>query len=215
MTYVPYDNILPEVTPYCAGVPDEVAINAIRNATIEFCDKTHWLQYSPAALTGTAGQATYAFATPTDTLLARIVSLWYDNFELTAASEDQLDQMVSVEWRILQGSPRYYTHPTDATIVTLAPYPLITEVGAITSMIVLKPTRASTTLDPDLAEKWTETIAAGARMRLHSTPGQSYTSNSQAAVASAMFRSGISDAIVQRNRGMTRAPLVMRPPTFF
>ena len=43
MTAVSYEVFLPEVMPYVHDVPEIVAVQAIRNACIEFCEETQYL----------------------------------------------------------------------------------------------------------------------------------------------------------------------------
>ena len=55
MTAVSYEVFLPEVMPYVHDVPEIVAVQAIRNACIEFCEKTHYLQEKLYAISGIKG----------------------------------------------------------------------------------------------------------------------------------------------------------------
>ena len=52
MTAVSYEVFLPEVMPYVHDVPEIVAVQAIRNACIEFCEETHYLQENLDPITG-------------------------------------------------------------------------------------------------------------------------------------------------------------------
>lgn len=214
MSYVSYDKFLPAIVPFCNGVPDELAIDAARNAAIEFCEETHWLQYTPDAVTGIVNIASYQLETPNDTIMARVAEAWYNTFPLTPQTEEQLVAKCGVDWRTLTGGPSYYLSNDDATVIVLVPMPSVTLVNGLTSIVVLRPTRASTTVDGDLYEKWYEVIAAGAKSRLQSTPAQSYTSPTAAARSEAMFRSGIAKARIERNRGLSRTNMVLRPPRF-
>lgn len=214
MATVPYDNFLAEVLPDCPGAPDEAAINAIRNAAIEFCDESLWYQYTPGAVVGVPGVATYALSTPAGTLLQRVTMAWYEGTVLFAKSADQLNALSGTEWRTLQGTPQYYTQSDDATVIVLVPFPLIASTIGLTSLVALRPSRVSTTIDSDVYEKWAEVIAFGAKARLQGAAGQSYT-NVAASERNAMkFRLGIAKARMERNRGLVRGDLVMRPPRF-
>jgi len=214
MTYVPYDGFLQEVLPQCPGVPELVAINAIRNAAIDFCEQSQWLQYPAAAIDGVANQAVYALAVLTDTRVSMITDAWWDTLRLIPKSEDQLAQLFGADWRTMQGGPNYYLRDTDPTSITVVPYPIISEPGALTMKTTLCPTRASMTVDPNLIEYWLEPIASGAKARLMAMPGQPYFNRTSALAEALMFRKGVSDAKIQVNRGLGRAVVNMRPPVF-
>lgn len=214
MTYVPYDSFLRGVLPFVAGCPELIAIDALRNAAIEFCEQTHWLQYDADAQNGVANVATYWLDCPNDTIITRVSDAWYDCWHLAAKSPDQLSAMSGIEWRTLGGNPRFYTASGDSTQLTLVPYPLVTESLALTAIVTIRPSRNSLTIDQDVYEKWYEVITAGALARLLAMPGQSFTNGTRSAKADQDFRRGIAKAIADRNRGDTRANLVMRPPRF-
>ena len=44
MSEISYEVFLPEVMPFVRDVPEIVAVQAIRNAVIEFCEETHYMQ---------------------------------------------------------------------------------------------------------------------------------------------------------------------------
>jgi len=215
MTYIPYGNFNRGVLPFCNGLPEIVALDAIRNAAIEFCDQSHWLQYTPDATTGIANIATYQLDTPTDTIVARVMNAWWDSYIMVAKSDDQLQELFGIDWRTVQGTPRYYVQTDDATSLVVVPFPLITEANSLTSLVVLRPSRDSLTCDQVLYEYWYDAICSGALSKLMSTPGQAYTNLKVAAEHAIKFRDGVSRAKIERNRGMNRANVVMRPPRIF
>lgn len=214
MTYIPYANFLREVLPYCSSAPEIVAQNAIRNAAIEFCDKSHWLLYTPDAANGVANVSEYDIDTPNDTRLARLITAWWDNAQIMPKSEEQLRDLYGVDWRTITGSPNAYTRTDDTTQIVVVPYPVVSEPSALTMIIAIAPTRDSLTCDSDLYERWAEVIAHGALARLMSTPAQAYTNMSASVAHAVQFRAGISDAKIERNRGLDRAVLNARPPRF-
>ncbi len=215
MSQTAYSAFLPEVTVHCNGVPDLISINALRNATIEFLERSHWLESTLAPIDGVANQATYVIPPPTGTEIVRMQAVFYDNLPLHARSEEQIRKIYSLDWRTMSGWPRFYLRdPDDYTQITLAPYPEVSESGALTGIAVLRPTRTSTGVDSSVYEKWLEQIAAGAVARLLSTPGQSYTNPRAAQMFMGKFNSGIADARIDRNKGLERATNRVVPPKF-
>lgn len=213
MTTAPYDNFLPEVLPYVPECPELVALNAIRNAVIEFCNKSMWL-VSEQTFDLVGLQRDYQPLTlPVDTELVRVQDAWYDHIALKPAGEEDLKRLYGFDWRVVTGRPAYYTQLLPDTIC-LCPIPLQDEAGAIDMIVAIMPVRSSTSCDTTLYERWLEGIACGAKARLMMLPQQSY-SDAQAAMANkAMFNTAIGEARIERNRGMTRATLRVRPPKF-
>ena len=69
---------LPEVLVDVPGCPDIVAVNAVRNAAIDFCEKSQVWQYDfTAKVSLVAAQAVYALTPPTG---ARVNMVTYLGF---------------------------------------------------------------------------------------------------------------------------------------
>lgn len=213
MTYVSYDDFLPEVLPYVHDCPQPVAINAIRNACIEFCDQSQYLLYEHDPITYTANVGSYEFDPPTDTSVARVDSAWTQDFPLHPKSQDELKTMFGFAWRELVGDPRFYTQLSPDEII-LVPIPAVYQAEALKMIVAIKPLRTSSAVDPSVFENWAEVIAYGARARLYDTPGQPYSDAQQAIKFRSWFESGIGNAKIERNRGLTRTGTVLRPPPF-
>lgn len=214
MAYIPYSNFLREVMPFVPGAPQTVIIDAIRNAAIDFCEQTEWLQYYPAAQDGIANTPLYGVLPPTDTRLAKVKSVWWDLYLLRPRSSDELSLIYGIDWEQISGLPIYYTQPADATQIQMVPAPQSTMAGAVTMLVALCPTRDSTTVDSDLYERWLEVICDGAKARLMATPQVSWSSMAAAEMYARKFRSGIGTAKIARNQGLVRPGASMRPPRF-
>ena len=210
--YGVYDAFLPDVLPYVPECPEPVALNAIRNAVIEFCNKSMWL-VNEQTVDLVALQRDYQLTLPVETELARVQDAWYDHIPLKPAGEEDLKRLYGFDWRVVTGRPAYYTQLNPDTI-RLCPAPLQDEIGAVDLIVELTPIRASTSCDMTLYERWLEGIACGAKARLMMLPQQSYSDAQAAMVNKALFNTAIGEARIERNRGMTRATLRVRPPKF-
>lgn len=209
----PFANFLPEVMPYCQNVPEIIAINAVRNAAIEFCEKSHWLLHQNDAISAIGGMANYALSPPTATRVIRIQEVWFEDRPLAAKAQEELRDMYLLDWRERTGAPAFYTQMDDCEI-RLVPLPEEASVDAIKAIAAIAPTRTSVGVEDCLFERWMEIIAIGARARLYETPGQPYTDPAAWQNAAARFRAGINAAKADRNRGGTRAQLHVRMPRF-
>lgn len=210
MTDVPLDDFLREVTPYMPSVPDPVAINAVRNALIEFCGKSHWWLAEHDALTVLADTAVYDLDAPADAQVIRVHQAWFQQVALRQSSEDELHRMLGANWFDMTGSPRYISQLSFYE-VRLTPIPDTTVADGLKMLVCLAPTRDATGVDQALYDRWSEQIGIGARARLHETPNTTYYDPKAAMYYRRQFIAAIGEAKVERNRGLTRASLNMRP----
>ena len=206
-----YEDFLPEVLPYVPECPEIVAVNAIRNAVIEFCDKSLWLIYEHDPISLIAYQGVYELDLPDDTMSARILDAWISNLPMAPRGEDDLKRIYPIAWREMEGRPQFYTQ-LDPGEVYFVPKPIVNDTDAVKMLIALKPTRESVTCDDSIYERWAEQIGQGARARIHEIPGQTFSDPGLAIRNRTLFEVAIGEAKVERNRGLTRANQRVRPP---
>lgn len=213
MSTTTYESFFPEVLPYVHDVPEFVALNAIRNACIEFCEKSDYLVTTLDPIPLIANISTYDLDLPTGTQLARIISAWVGNLPITFKSAEDLQRIYPLDWRQMGGRPQYLTqeNPNEIIVVPFCDYSLP---DGIKMIVAVKPTRSSTTIDSLVYERWAEHIGFGARARLYDTPNQPYHDPQQAMKFRTWFESAIGEAKMERNRGLTRNTTRVRPPRF-
>ena len=206
-----YEAFFPEVLPYVHDCAEFVAINAIRNACIEFCDRSHYILYETSDIDAVTGVASYDLTLPDGMMIARIMDGWFTGLQLKPKSEDELRAMFPLDWRTMMGRPQYVSHMTPATVV-LTPRPTADATGAINFIVALRPRRDSTVVDDVVYDRFAEQIGWGARARLYETPNQPYSDPAQGLYYRARFRTAIAEATIERNRGLTRSAQFVRPP---
>lgn len=206
MSEVTYDNFLIEVMPYVRDVPEVVAIQAIRNACIQFCQETRFIQENLDAMSGISELSKYDLVPNDGTYkIADVVEVWYGDSFLVPKSIEQLTQIYrSTNWNTLGGNPYYYFRPSSQEI-QLVPYPQVTETGKIRIRAALTPSRLSTGVRQEIYERFLEDIAYGARARLYNTPNQPYYDAKTSFQYLKRFNDVIADVRTQVNKGLTRA----------
>lgn len=209
-----YEAFLPEVLPFAPECPETVAVNAIRNACIEFCQKSLYWLYDHDPLTVMAGVSTYTLEVPDYTTPAVVTDAWYDNLVLEPRGADELRKGYAYDWRSMEGSPQFFTQELPGEVI-LVPTPLVTLTSGLNMIVALKPTRDSVDIDDNIYENWAEGISYGARSKLLALPGQTFSDPSSAAAYAALFTNAIGQAKIARNRGLARAVQRVRPPEFF
>lgn len=214
MSTTTYDLFLPEVLPFAHGCSDMVATHAVKNAAIEFCEKTDWWLYELSPITGVANQQDYTFASlPAGASVCRVVQADYGNLPLDPLTDDELRGVFGIAWRSVDaGWPRFTTQINEDQI-SLVPAPSSASIAQLTAFVSLRPTRASTGCDSSIYERWGEVVGQGALARLYATAGQPYSNPAAAAAYMAKFNVGCSEAKRMRMRGLGRAGgrVQMRP----
>lgn len=205
---------LPEVVPYVPHAPEPIVINAIRNALIEFCEKTAWDTYECVPQDSQVGVSDYEADTPAGAEVSRVMSAFYDGVPLTPVSDETIRRMFPAQdWRDLTGTPRWWVQ-LDRHILRLVPQPDVAIVDAVKIVVALRPTRTATVCTDDLWNLWGEGIAKGAVARLQVIPQQAFTNQRSADQFMKQFLDTIGRAKIDRNRGLARGVLRAVPQVF-
>jgi len=206
MTAVSYEVFLPEVMPYVHDVPEIVAVQAIRNACIEFCTETHYLQESLDPITGQENVGEYDLdANDSNYKVIEIMQAYYGDQLLIPKSQEELNQIYRTSnWEDLKGNPYYYFRPR-VSVVRLVTKPVTTEANKLKIKAAIAPSRASTTVDQELFEVFLEVIAHGARARLYNTPNQPYYDPKTAMEYTKRFNDEMAEVRTRVYKGLTRA----------
>lgn len=212
MSSVTYDTFFAEVLPYVRDCSEVAALNAIRSACIEFCEKSLvWREVLPD-ITTIADQAEYDLDLDVQAGLAMIITAQLGSKVLLPKSTEELDQLIGADWRTRQGPVSFITHDDFETVrLVMVPDQVYDDPVAITA--ALRPLRTSTKVDKKIYERYAEVIGFGARARLHDTPGQPYSDETAAKKFRMWFETGYGEAKIAANRGLTRTPLFVRPPS--
>lgn len=205
MSTVSYDVFLPEVIQYVRDVPEIVAIQAVRNASIQFCEETRVLQTELDPMTAVATVSAYQMIPCKNHKVVDIMEAWYGDQLLIPKAVEELTRIYRTSnWNDLDGNPYYYFRNRTQEI-TLVPTPKTTVQAQIKLRVALAPTRAATVVDDELYERYLEYIAIGARARLYDTPNQPYYDPKSAQLYLKRFNDGMAEVRTRVAKGLTRA----------
>ncbi|MEM5400861.1 hypothetical protein [Paraburkholderia unamae] len=207
---VPYEHFLKDVRPWAPDVPEFVAVHAIRNACIEFCEKTNYVQQNIVPISGQMNVATYQISTPDGTRFLDAIEMYYNENLLIPKSVDELAVIYrSYEWDTIGGNPAYVTRIIEPEI-QLVPFPVSYLSNAITGRISLAPTRDSCEIEHRVWEHYAETIAHGALARLYAMPDQPYSNPKAAEEFRRRFVAECGSARRKVEKGLGRADVRMQ-----
>lgn len=187
------DDFFPNVTLEVPECPLVLIRHQIRNAAIEFCEKTLAWQYDCAAVNAVAGQASYTLSIPAGTDIHNISSVRHNNWPLTAVTSEWMNDNYTA-WESetgVQASSVIYIPPLT---IKLYPFPNTTGTGTIKVRVTLKPSRTALTLDDNLYNRYVESIAAGAKYRLMAQPKKAWTDPEMSMYYRGIFSKGINSA---------------------
>jgi hypothetical protein len=196
-----YDEVLSDV----AGCSQPLAKNAIRNAAIEFCDRTWVYRVEMGPLAAEANVPDYTLEPPSNTAVVKVHRLWYDKREIFPKTPEELAALFA-HWPSAVGTPLYFTHRSP-DVLLLVPMPEASLQDAITGELAIKPTRASTGISADIHEKYLEDIAYGAKARLFAMSRKPWSDKQLSAYHQGMFDECVGKAKVQATKGHTRGRL--------
>lgn len=188
----------------------DVALTEIKNAIIDFCERSLSVQVTTDPMSVTAGQAEYDVDVDTGYTPVKIMSLWYGTNKLDPIAPDMINDVSSFNLAIdSTGTPNRYTQRSAAE-VTLIPTPDTTVANSVTMRVAVKPLRSSTSIEDVIYEDYFDAIVAGAKYRLMLSPGKSYTNPGAAAYNKNIFETGVNQARQRTVRGYTRSSLSVR-----
>ena len=205
MSTVSYDVFLPDVIQFVRDVPEIVAIQAVRNAAIQFCEETRVLQTNLDPMTGVATVSEYEMDPCKYHKVVDIMEAWYGDQLLIPKAVEELTRIYRTSnWNDLDGNPYYYFRNRTQEI-TLVPTPKVTEQAKLKLRVALAPMRSASVVDEELYERYLEYITVGARARLYDTANQPYYDPKAAMIYTKRFNDGMAEVRTRVNKGLTRA----------
>ena len=198
-----YDYVLPRAS----GLTPEFALESIRMAAREFCDRTAALTLDGSA-TAIAGGTVYPI-TFAGYELVKVWQVWYGPKKIHAMNPQQLTQDYGEYWPDLAGNPLCWTQDGVLTDIRLVPKHTGPNLP-LKWKAAVKPTLASTGLRDDFANRFHEAIGEGALSKVLGISARPWTDpgramackiafDSEIARAHAMAARGFAGTFVQRN----------------
>lgn len=210
-TTTKYDALTRYVLPEAPGCSDPLAEQALRDAAIEFCERSGVWVHAPDPENIVAGQAAYDIDLPQGAALAQIksVKIAGQKEPLGQRSVDWLDDNVE-DWATATGTPKYYTQLSDDEFL-IVPVPDTAITAGLIVKLDVKPSRSSTGWPGWLNERYQEDIVTGAKGRLLEKQSHQWSNPGLAAVYVAQFNTAISAAAGAAAQSFGRGPIRTAP----
>lgn len=159
-----YESFLPFVQPRVPTCPIVTCLHHIRQAAIEFCDRTQVWQEDLDTLLGDGFSTSYALAIDDQVAVAKLLEVWVQ--DSATASRVQYDNAAPAEGRDAErnGSTGNKAWMVDRATLGIWPAPILD--AAIDVTATLKPSQASYSFPEILFEHHARQIASGALAEL-------------------------------------------------
>lgn len=169
------EDFIKHVGPHVPGCPEEVILDAIRDACIRFCTDTWIIREDLQPFLADSDEDTYELSTISGDGIVGIISFLYDERELTKRTEEELD-VIDSGWRTADaGTPTMVTSPDDAGSVRLNRK---AEVGTTSEMkvrVATKPQSDADEVADVLLSEWFRAIKYGALEQLFEIPKKGWS----------------------------------------
>lgn len=190
-------------------VPYPTAINALRMAAIEFCDRSMVYVADLDPVSVVADEATYSLDAPNGTKVVRIEQAWFNGVKLTPTTRLDLARDYA-NWPTITGSPTHYTQENTEEVI-LFPKPTSALADGLTMKVALKPSRTATVIENWLLEKYQDDIFYGAKWHLFEMTDKPWANGDAAMYCKAKFDESITAAQLSASKGMGKARLRTTP----
>lgn len=209
---VPYTNLYDEVLPDVPGVTPAVALNAIRNACIEFCSKSNIWVVDHDPIASIADEPVYQFEPPNGTVVSSVVVARFAGFELDPATQGELSEEYG-DWQSKSGTPEYFIQENSEELI-LCPKPIAAVADALKMKVSLKPSRKSTGIEGWIVESYQEELAHGAKAKLFAMNKKPWSSAELAGFHLSAFEAAIAAAKMAAAKSLGRGKLRTKPQFF-
>lgn len=202
------------VMPRVEGCPTGLVKHAVRDAIIEFCERTSMWKHAFPVIDIVAGQDHYTFTVPVDTNINSPTYVGINGSQLLPTNEEDLDGSIA-DWRNATSSqPSMYYMDYDGSMYVV-PTPVNNMVGGLKIEASLKPSVGAESLPDWLYNNWAEVISHGALMRLHSMVGKVWADTQMVAMHRSKFKEGITRAKSKTMKSFAKQGKSVQPRSFW
>jgi hypothetical protein len=197
MAIVPYTQWLPSVQVNVPDCPSGLMIEAIRQKTIEFCQRSLFLRQELDGFYTVADDNEYDLSPPVDNNIAQLLMLKVNKRELEPKTQDDLEEIYQ-EWRDQEGQPSYFYLKNTYTAI-LVPKPI--GVYPVRILVALKPTQAAQGVDESIFEEYKDAIKHGALAYLMLMAEKTWSNPNMSAFYQSQFESSIQESKMRAEKG--------------
>ena len=209
---VPLDLLIPDVAIEAIGAPDFLVRNAVRDAAVDLCRRTHLWNEVQAPQPYTAGQAAYTLAAPAGATIINVLGVTADDERPLAPTTVPLLTAMMPDWQTKSGRVLYFTQglmPGDIRFVRVPEAD-----GTFAAHAVYAPAPDATDLPDTLVTHHRETLINGALGRVLMMNSKPWSNTASAQYNLTRFFAGVNRARIDANKHNSAADLRVTPRHF-
>lgn len=210
MAIIPYTQWLPSVQVNVPDCPRALIIEAIRQKTIEFCQRSLFLRQELDGFYTVADDNEYELTPTVDTAIAQLLMLKVNKRELCPKTQDDLEEIYQ-EWRDQSGEPSYFFLKNTYTAI-LVPKPI--GVYPVRILVALKPTQSAQGVDEIIFEEYKDVIKQGALAYLMLMAEKSWSNPNMSAFYQSQFDTAIQDSKTRAEQGYAMRKTFRAKPNY-
>lgn len=193
-----FDDILPHILQYAPGCSAPTAYYGIRQAAIDFCERTRLWRYEDDY--DIPGDDTECIATPYGSVLHEMELVQFNGANLCPTTTAWLDENCR-GWRAgaLTGQPAYVVQTAPNTLRVVPQ-----QAGHLHLFLWLKPSDDATELPDFMVDSYRKVLAHGALAYILAMPGQPFSNPGMANNFGALFQGKLDTLMRASSRGQQR-----------
>jgi len=210
MATTAFTAFLPEILPQLPACSDLIAVNAVRNACIDFCTGALFWNETLDPVTVTDTDFPYDLEAPSGARVVSVMSVAVDGMAIPPVFLDALEKLPS--WGdAMAATPAVFCQPNPSQLFL---YPRLDAPATMVVRAAFAPTRSASTVDYLVYNEYLEEIAAGAMGKLMKMPGQPWSNPETGGYYSDLFEKAITDAASRVNKSFSRADTAIAMRSF-
>lgn len=200
---------LPDIRPHVDQCPPPVIEHELKRAAQNFFSESRaWHEQQPSISVSAAVSDLTVVPTDSQQELVRVESAKWNGAPMRIKSASDMDNTYLDDWRSHTGTPN--------TLIQITPgvawlYPIPTANGLLDLRLSVRPSESATGIPDEMAVKYRDVLASGAKSRLMLYPGKPWSAPDLGLALSVAFRSGIDHASAEAARSFSRGRLASRP----
>jgi len=203
-----------EILPDIPNLPRPALENAVRNACIEFCERTLLWTEDLTRITVAADTREYDLTEPSGATIICIDDVKYKQngqddsqfVTLDPVSENQRNLQDSGSWKYRESTnpSGYYALPDNPTEILLYNIPTVASTSGLLVKVCLRPARDCTTVQDFIYKSHFKTIGLGTKADLFARKGQKWFDAKTALGFEARFNNACDNAMLLKVTGGTK-----------
>lgn len=197
MTATAWSAWYPDVMPHVPECPIPIIEHELKRAAQTLMTRSRvWSMFVPVIAVSADDTTVEVVTGDAQADMVRAEEAWYDGAKVSIIPVEEAAKLYGLEWHTATGTPTAIVQMSHAEF-RLYPIPTIDATTGLTLRISARPSEASTGIPSDLATRYMDELATGAKSRLMMCPNKPWTNVEMGSALGMAFNSMIDRAISQ------------------